>query len=269
MESYKKSRRTDDGWVGASPYFTPGRRVGKSGRRRTLAAKSKSQVMLKSSGKEIKSWDLTGSGTGSVVIAAANTTGVIQVLNCPLRNSGYWNRIGDSATGISIHVKGHILTDPAYAGTALYPVRVRAVLIYDRQVNGVGPNLADLLTGINEARVLAGNIRHTAINGMTVPSSRRFRILRDKVWMLCPSSGGAAGNSQAIQSCPEPTNFDWYVKLHGMETRFIGNTEGVASVDTGGLFLVVVSDQGTDVAGATGGNAGFHVAFTSRYKYMD
>jgi hypothetical protein len=164
---------------------------------------------------ETKYSDTWGTGT------ADNTTGFIQCLNLISQGTDLTNRVGDSIRMQHMEFK----FSPTVSITA-FATSVRVLIIRDLENNGANPAMTDIFTGISTTQ--SPYLPLNFINTRT-----RFSILYDEI--LCVSYGG-----DATAACA-------YHSTHNGHIRFRGSSAAAGSLAQGSLFMVVLSNETTNV----------------------
>lgn len=166
-----------------------------------------------------------------------NQTGTIGHIGGCAPGAGRWQRVGRKVNYRSVHVKGTIYLQGANAGTVNNEY-ARLILVYDRQPNGSAPSIGDVLQDIDSAGTSVTN----SFSGLNLNNSQRFLILRDGRFNL---PGNALAQAMCITSTnsEDPADINWFVKLKDLPCEYKGDTAGIASVSSGALYLLSISDQ--------------------------
>lgn len=183
-------------------------------------------------------WDNTGSrivNTQSVVYIdggdGANTlnTGYASI-NRIKQGSAYSNRVGSKVTMKHITVQFNINNDvPFTQGNGNMNQIIRAMLVYDKNPNGVAPNVGHMLENCGMGSVLSNVNSLPNINNM----KNRFLFLRDQRLDY--------DTSQNIQSYRWEINCSLPVVYTGLDTA----SPTITNIAQGALyFLVFASFQG-------------------------
>jgi len=208
---------------------------------------------------ELKCMDVPG-GT-----LAIHDTGLVTFVPMPQEGSSFYNRIGRRIRMKSIEIRGHIR--PSYANAAQHGQQfVRILVIYDRQVNGAAPVLADILTAYSNA----GGTSSTAYDGLNMNNRDRFQVLRDRKVVL-PSVGVNGAVSGSVQTTVEANQenqglvYHEFIKTNGLETQFkaSSNPSVVGDVATGAYFIVTISSSDNNPTPC------FLLNIGTRLKYYD
>lgn len=196
-----------------------------------------------------------------------DTTGAVTLLSPPVPGSLETNRIGRKIMLKSLHFTGRIVVSGLADATVMEYLRI--MIIYDRQTNGAGPAIADVLQAVDNA----GGLTSTAMDGLNISNAERFKVLRD--WRVAIGGtngaiGSTAGSTALLQCFPGATKdgliggvCEAFIKLNGLETHFNTGVAGtVADISTGGLFILTLGKT----AAAT---APYKLIFTTRKRYWD
>lgn len=148
-------------------------------RRRPMPA----AIMRGYSRPELKSFDYSDASANAMVtvanvVGAATMTTGFTCLNVVTNGTEYYQRSGSKLSMTSLAVEA----DYSLAQTDFSVVVLRIMVIYDRQVNGAYPAIADILSNNNSATVTF----NSAIN---IANRDRFLVLRDCQLTLDPASG--------------------------------------------------------------------------------
>lgn len=172
---------------------------------------------------EKKAIDVAVAGTN------VNTSGVFTILNACIQGTDFDERVGRKIIVKSVQIRGRIQTEPSLAGTATVATgsqQCRMILFVDMQPNGAAPAVTDLLTNATPQAMLNLNNRD------------RFRILRDKVFVLDPY----LRVDTATQSIASMTNQVKNVKVFkrcNIETIYnSGNAGTVADITSGAIHCL-------------------------------
>lgn len=161
--------------------------------------------------------------SGQVVTNPLLTTGTVVLLDGVATGTDFTNRIGRKVNLASVYLRGDISYT---ATTADGGVAVRVMIVYDTQTNGAAPVVTDILT--------ASTV--TAPNNLN--NRDRFKTLMDKVFQLPGAHFVAAA---LTVGSPQSKTVKKYKRLNH-EVIFGGTAATVGSIQTGGLFLVMIAD---------------------------
>lgn len=166
-------------------------------------------------GKELKYVD-------TVISQKADSTGALTPLNLIAVGDDNTTRDGRQVTIKSVQLK---LNATEEVSTTV-PQICRAMVVWDNAVNGVGPNISDIISPQNSAGFAVVNNQQR----FTVLMDRRFdhRGMHEAAYVL-----------------------DFYKKLNHI-TQFNGTTAAIGSIQNGALYLLTIGDQidATTVAGS-------------------
>nr|WAE42845.1 MAG: capsid protein [Cressdnaviricota sp.] len=109
--------------------------------------------------------------------------------------------------------------------------QIRVLLVADANPHGAQCVLTDILACLPAVSFSASLQTGTNINiPLNLSNKNRFRIIRDRHYMLGPSN---------------PTvHIEEFIKLNNYEVVYIANTGFISSVNTGGLYIIIMSDAG-------------------------
>jgi len=191
--------------------------------------------------KELKWNDEQQTAAGGDAIIRAG--GTVYCLNHMVQGNDVNQRDGRQITMKSIDLRCFVSVSVGYT---------RLLLVYDKQTNGVAPDLDDVINQIGAAGdgYLKGHIAPRQLN-----NRERFTILWDK--LIASVTGEIVQNSK-----DDPTNFPSYYKACSLSTTFGGNAGDVTDILTGGLFLLAFSnlDAGSNPPA---------LMFNSRVRFYD
>ena len=214
-------------------------------------------------GPELKVVDVNNAGS-SPNINIVSTTATITLLNGMDLGAGAFQRIGRSVHWKSLHVRGALYLNNgsgSFGSTAGECARI--MVVYDRQPNGAAVSIIEILQTIDAN----GNGSSSPFDYPNLTNSDRFIVLADQqVNVPYTSTGSGAGtlaasSAQVLASLPAK-DFDRYIDISGLPTNYKGDTEAVASVATGSLYLVTLGSLAVASAGLT-------FNWTARLRYTD
>lgn len=198
------------------------------------------------SATEVKSFDLSPANANLVLYStpptgAADLSGGICPLNCIQQGATFYNRIGTKIKMRSAFVRFTVVANLATqaAGTT-----VRAMLVYDRQPNGVYPAYTDILD-VNDTGTPTMN---ASIN---MSNRSRFTVMRDESYTLDPA--------KQLSVCVK-----WFVPC-ALESEYGTSTGLIGDIRTGALLFVIFDDG----QGYTGASYPVVRDFESRIRYLD
>lgn len=183
---------------------------------------------------ELKTID---TGTQSTSAAAV---GSVILLNGVGQGTDYTNRIGRRILLKSLLLRFNITTIPSTSDPAGDFIRI--LVVYDAQTNAVTPAVTDIING-------------DFLSPLNLSSRDRFKVLSDKTTTMNPNgytAGAVSGGS------PRNVAYKIYKKM-SMEEIFGGTGATVGSIQTGAIFLLIIS-------AANGASA---VNWNSRIRFID
>lgn len=150
-----------------------------------------------------------------------STTGSVLLLNGIAQGDDATNRIGRRAHFTSIQLKGYM-----QVGATPTNGICRTILVYDNQSDSAAPTIANILTAVGP-------------NGLRNMDYReRFIILMDEQWEL--------------NLTDYPIRFIEFYRKLGLKTSYNGTGASVASIATGGIFLITCGTTPTGATSPTG-----------------
>lgn len=167
--------------------------------------------------------------TARATYQPTQSAGVVQLLNGIAQGDDYNSRDGRQATMRSVHVRGTVENNGVGAGA----LQARLLLVWDNAANGAALTVAQVMSADD------------AIAFPLIDNANRFTILRDWHEVI-----GATNNTatQAYAAGSNVMDIDFYVKLSDL-TQFSGTGATIASIQSGSLYLVMLSSINT--AGGT------------------
>lgn len=237
-------------------------------------------VKSKAKAGDLRSLDMPAvAGSANLYQAEFTHTGTFQLINAPKVGANYYQRMGNSTKGHSVHIKGRIVAEPymldgAAAVYASKCVGLRLLLVYCSDAMSGAPTVTDI---IQQVDLNAAATTNQIDGGMNMQKTSSYRILRDKKWIVNINGTTPADAMDALSRDPEYFQIDEYVKLKGAETLFKAATGGVgawADIQAGGLFLVLLTDSGPSTVITSGdldagGVKGFMLRGQCRYKWRE
>lgn len=173
-----------------------------------------------------------------------DTTGTVTVLNGMAQGTSQSTRIGNKITMRSCYLRYRVTNSAATTGALMF----RVMVIYDTQTNATTPALSDILqTGPADPTMRV----------MNLANRDRFKILYEDTFTPV---GTVVSDTTGVTEFQEYRQK--YLKLN-LDTIY-NNTSGgtVADIQTGGLFLVTMSNFPTGASEPTG-------VATVRIRYTD
>jgi len=247
------------------------RKRGGSDRRPTKKRKMNTQYSTRMP-KEWKYFDSIANvgATGHQIVLPFKVTGTFSTaLNTPNQGTDFYNRIGNRIMMRSLQIFGKIERTGSNA-TAVGEDLGRILVVYDRQSNGALPVLSDVILSVDSS----GGGLSTAESFINQYNRDRFTVLSDETVYLPP-----CGINGAVDILPTsyviPNNhpgktggflYQKFIKLKDLETKFNpGGAGTIADVNTGGLFVLVLSD----VASTAGTTVAWQLRIGTRLKFHD
>ncbi len=160
---------------------------------------------------EVKTFD-------KAIVSSGVSTATIVRLSTPITGDSYVNRDGLSVIQKSIELKGNVTVDASGVATI-----VRLILFSDHDNNGIPPAVTDVLK--------AGTVN--SYRTAFPDTLARYKFLMDRKIHL--SNTG-----------PESRSIDFYKKLSGVQ-RYRGTTDADTSAGQGSLWLMYMSNEGTNL----------------------
>lgn len=174
----------------------------------------------------------------------ASTTGLVTLLNGVPVGDDFTDRTGRKILMKSLSIKSFVSPQGATSVDQL----ARILIVYDKQTNGATPAIGDIL------RISAPGTFGTDHKNLN--NRDRFVILCDQTFEIGYSDTTA---TVAVAHSPTIQKFNKYIKLD-LPVTFGNTTAGIASITTGGLFMVTCGTAAT--GGASDFNLGARVMFT-------
>jgi len=170
--------------------------------------------------------------------ADLTTTPQLSLLNGMAQGPDIDERLGNKIVMKSIEIKLAISNE---ASNPAFKTYGHFMVVYDRQSNGVAPNVTDVIA--------------STVNGMKNIGNRdRFLILKD--WMMDLNTFGSAATGV--------TNLNWYkhvfINLKGLQTTYNGAAAGIGTITTGALYVYRMGQ-------IAAGTADFDVSMVCRLRF--
>lgn len=123
------------------------------------------------------------------------------------------------------------------ANTEIPAISYRAALVMDKQPNGALPTYSDIFAtldpaGLSDDTLLPANIIHKS----------RFTILATKRWRSTPQANSLSDSHLNFEEEFPPLEF-YFKKTWG--TSYTGTSDGIGSISTGALLLVLIYEAET------------------------
>lgn len=185
-------------------------------------------------GIENKFIDYTVSGS---TIADTNTgaeqdPATANSISAIAQGDGESNRDGRKALINSVLIRGSVLLQGlGSVSTVQEPVVVRVALVLDQQTNGAQLDSEDVF-------LPATNVEHAFRN---LQFTRRFRVLRDKTFVLNPQA--AAGTGSVNDTSPVITAFNWFIGNLKIPVTFTDTTAVVANIMDNSLHVIAFTSS--------------------------
>lgn len=203
---------------------------------------------------ELKSVDGISGQSSNVVVGLSTSTVQTFLCNGTAVGTNYYNRIGRRIEMASLHLKG-VITQTGNVTTVTDYCRL--AVVYDRQCNGSAINPPNLFADIDSSGAVTGS---TPSSGLNPDERERYLILADiKLALPATTTAGLTGASDGISTT---YNINRYIKLNGLLTHYSGDTDLVASISTGSLYVIGMGNLAA-------GSAGYHFVGTWRLRYAD
>lgn len=178
--------------------------------------------------------------SGPIGPTAVPTAGSLTLLNGVAQGVAFTERVGRVMHMTSILLRLFITPDTTTSSQS--GDFVRAMIVYDSQSNSAAPAIADILSTAS----------FSAPNNLN--NRERFLILRDQFFPLTPTNYSAG---DIVAGDPEVDCLEIAMNL-GLDTVFSGTGSTIASIQTGSLFLLLIS-----------ANATYSCLFNSRVRFVD
>lgn len=170
------------------------------------------------------------------------SAGIVILLNGINQGTDYTERIGRKVLMKSLLTRFTCFLNTGLAANVAGDV-VRILIFYDSQTNAVTPNVADILSS-------------TAFDApMNLTNRDRFKVVLDK-FILMPGYASTAG--ALTGGSPIPKMINKYKKFN-MDVIFGGTNGNVGSIQTGGLFALLISSN----------NSASTTILSTRVRYTD
>lgn len=150
---------------------------------------------------------------------AFDPNGVLVSISSIVQGLDFTNRVGDSIKMQHIEVRGRIYKN-ATATQSLY----RILLIRDLDGYGTTPNVGDIMEGVGTVSA--------PLTQLDFLNRKRFSVLYDELGTL-----NSTGDSTTVFEISMP---------HGGHILYLGTTAAAASNGKGSLYLLFLSDEGTN-----------------------
>jgi len=229
----------------------PSSRYRKRGRMGTVTATRGFAGNYGTTKNELKAFDIA---VGSINVS---TTGAFSLLHLPALGTDYNQRIGRKTLIKKYYIRGRAQTEASAqsAATTITTValQARAIVLIDKQPNGLAPATTDLLVSADPASQLNLNNRD------------RFKILADRTYEFDPyaNNSGVGGSSMSNQ-IKKVKLFKKWRRGKGIETIFNATNGGtIADINSGALYLFLLGSS------AAGTNTDINFTLSTRVRYSD
>lgn len=204
---------------------------------------------------ELKCLDIAQTAVNFHAIAVPPT---MVCLNPVTNGAEIYQRTGRKIYMKSVHIKGTLV--PVIANVdSLHNAILRMIVFYDAQPNAAFPAIATLLKDST-----AGGAT-TEFSELNLDNRERFKILREKVWVMGPTTATAASNyGQAyIQDGSQCLVINEFIKLKKIEALYNATNGGtIADLTSGSIVIVLIADAVTT-------DSVWAMSYTSRLRYYD
>lgn len=171
----------------------------------------------------------------TMVPPLTSTFSTPQLINGIAQGAAQNEHVGRKALMKKVHLRYTYYSGSAGGNQS----QVRILVVYDKQANGALPSVGD---------VLASSATFNSFNNLA--NADRFVILMDEI---CDSTQSSALNIAGVR----------HLKVN-LETIFGGTTSGIASINSGSIFIMAANNSDPTVGSAAG-----TVYFTTRVRYTD
>lgn len=180
-------------------------------------------------------------------LTSGTSIGCIQVLNAITQGTGIPNRIGNKVSLKSLRLRLSLVVQD----NNIFDVDSRVLVVYDRQTSAATsyPLLTDMFAYIAtvDNTIKAGDV-YASINPNNL---ERYTVLMDKR-ILTPATNDSSNvtETSAVFSNGITTKDNWmideFILLKDLESVYNTTGTAVATITTGALFLVVLSNGQVD-----------------------
>jgi len=202
--------------------------------------------------RELKGMDTNVATVVTTILSTTSTNGDIATINLVEPGTGSFNRIGRKIYPQSLRVKGLLFsTSVSNAENANW---VRMVVVHDKQPSGVLPTF-NTIFGDTE---FDGTETSTITSNLKYDNTDRFRVLRDKHYILQYTVPGSSGAFECV------AYIDEFINLKGIETVYSAQTSPttIADISSGSIYVIFRAWDGTN-------NAAQLANCTARLRYYD
>lgn len=188
------------------------------------------------------------------VKSAFAVAGTVTLLNGVVQGTDINKRVGRRYCLKSLQIRSYIQSIGSFTVPAKGFGFDRAMLVYDRQPNGVAPVLSDFVINMSSGTT-------NATTFMNLNNSKRFVVLAYKEWQQATVADGTALVPQVID-CTDKTWRVWVpkMKIKNLVTEFNAGVAGtVADINVGAIWLVTWGQYDTPS----------QLIFSSRTRFCD
>lgn len=197
---------------------------------------------------ELKHYDVYYGGSGQTI----NTSFLVSCLNVPGVGSLNTQREGQEVRFTSLQFKGELYYSLTPSSTLPIAIRVRNLVLWDRQPNGSLPNIQASTASNTDAVLDNTSITNALYSPFSHDASQRFKILRDHIYTLDPRSIAYNGTNYAVSDFQ--IKCDHKLKLSRLSKYVNGAGNGtISDLITNSLISVWVADTPSDVVTLYGG----------------
>ena len=164
---------------------------------------------------------------------AVDTTPVTHMLNNIDLGSGTSQRTGRRVEMISLYLRITFALGATETSTV-----IRYIIFYDKQTNGALLGASDIIDA------------NTVTAHLNMDNRQRFEVLRDKTITM----------NLLVDTSPQFVFRKEFIKLRCRDVIYNGTAGGVADINTGGLFIMLLSNIGVGATAPIG-------AYTARLRY--
>lgn len=171
---------------------------------------------------------------------AVPTAGSVILLNGVAQGTDYTNRIGRKIIMKSLLFRAVLY--PSTAASAVFGTTIRIMLVYDCQTNAATPAITDFFAG------------GVYLEAMNLTNRDRFKVIKD--WFV-PVEATVYAGASLTNGSPKEHMVKLFKKM-SMEEIFGGTGATVGSIQTGGLFLVIIAQA-----------ANWNIDYQTRVRFID
>lgn len=190
-----------------------------------------------------------GGGTGPFNGMNIDDEGAaVQAINLVQQGTSVVQRVGNKIALKSVKFAVYLSdVDRVVLQARAYPFVGRAILVYDRQPNGIYPDFYQMFNGLYPDGVTPTN---SVLSPLDVNQLQRYSVLMDKKILFPPNilpqypPAGPYFPGYIGSTIPEPHfMIHDFVPLHDLETMFNSTIPfGITQINTGALYFVAIAD---------------------------